>query len=674
MKKAGTQFEEKIKIFLENLEFKDVDGARDTFMINDVQVDVCGGWENSLLVVECKSAMDFKKKNLREHINSYRGKIPLLENGFKTHEIYKDYSNFRYIMATRNIKIRSEDYKLANKYPRIYLWNEDLFDYYQDLYTYLKPFAKFDLLGEMGIKPLTQTPITVPAFRIKYGDAYCYNFVMNPKDLLTVAFVARREKKNERYYQRIIDKNRLKKIAEYIEEDGFFPNNIILSFRAESGVKFHSKHEKFSQTEWPYLDIAYGILEFPRDYRSCWIIDGQHRLYAFVNTHKWFSMPITAFDSLSLDTQCKFFLDINKNQKPVDADLLWDLNGDMIPSQKEGIISNVVKNLNKNGSLFHKIFYPSVGIKKKASLIKISAMCNAIKKRRLVDQFTSGKIKNPFYEEDHEKIVKNLSKSLNEYFEVVQTELKLNWDLGNKGFVLTNGGISVMIGLVEKIIERIMQKQGRRPFKDDYYNYVSPLKNLFEKKYDVDQNELKSLRLSCSSEGGKQKVLEDFIRRIRAITKDDKFGGEIPSVKYMDQLNILEGKMKELIKNIFYDKDDDEWFKNKIGDKGIYKRALKKMKRKGSSDMNKLYLEIGFGDCFHIMRIHNEKFYHYFIGDEDFQFMNKGILEGAFSQVTAMRGKCVSHYTGTSMSEDDEKVLQVYLNKLNKCFDQALEK
>lgn len=112
-KKAATQFEGKIKQFLQNLEFNDVDGARDDFLINGIQVDVCGGWENALLVIECKSKQKLGEKNLRSAINEFRGKRSLLERGFKNHPKYSKYTFFKYIIVTKNIKVRHADYKFA---------------------------------------------------------------------------------------------------------------------------------------------------------------------------------------------------------------------------------------------------------------------------------------------------------------------------------------------------------------------------------------------------------------------------------------------------------------------------------------------------------------------------------------------------------------------------------
>jgi len=673
-KKSAIQFEEKIKRFLQNLEFNDVDGARDNFLINGVQVDVCGGWDNALLVIECKSKQKLGGKNLRADISEFRGKIPLLEKGFKENPKYKKYTFFKYILITKNIDVRKIDYDFANEYPSIYIWNDDFLEYYSNLYSFIKPYAKYDLLGEMRIRPVQQQPISVPAFQIRFGDVNVYNFVMNPKDLLEIAFVARRELGKERYYQRIIDKERLLKIAKYIEGGGRFPNNIIISFREDLKVKFHKiKGPNYSATDWPYLGISYGILEFPKDYRSCWIIDGQHRLYAFVNLKEnfYFNMPITAFESLNLKEQRKFFLDINKNQKPVDPDLLWDLSGD-VPNEKEGIISNIAKFLNteRESPLFYKIYYPSTGIKDKTDKIKISAICIAIKKRRVIEEFTSQNIKNPLYRKDYDDCVKKIGISLLNYFDILRSNFPNNWELKSKGFILTNGGISVMIGLFEKILSRIMQKTNKEPDKEDFKFYITPLKAILES---LDNASLRNLRLRCTSEGGKTEVLNEFILKIRSETKDDLFGGEIQTTYFKEEFKTLEKKLKEVIKKVLYNPKSKNWFKDAV-DEVIYGRAIKIMKKNGITDMDKIHLQITLGDCFFIMRKHENLFYPIFINESQaFSFNNKTILEGAFSTISTMRATLEAHYTGAEIKSGDEEVLRIYLEKMNKCLDEVLK-
>jgi len=674
-KKSTIKLEEKIKQFLQNLEFNDVDGARDKFLINGVKIDVCGGWEENLLVIWCKDKEKLGKNNLESVIKEFRKKIPLLEKGFEVHQKYKKYTFLKYIIVTRDVRVKKTDHELAGQQPNIYLWDDDFLKYYSDLYDYIKPYAKYDLLGEMKIKPAQQHPVMIPAFQIKFDNVNVYNFVMNPKDLLEVSFVARREVGRERYYQRVIQKDRLLSIARYIEDGGKFPNNIIVSFRKDLDIKFHAlEGPDYSSTKWPYKGISYGILEFPTDYRSCWIIDGQHRLYAFVNVKKsfYFNMPITAFEHLDIEQQCKFFLDINKNQKPVDPDLLWDLNGEMIPSEREGIISNIAKFLNSEdgSSLSQKIYYSSMGRKKKADVIKISAICIAIKKRTIVDEFILQNIKNPLFNKNSSACVKGVALSLSSYFDVLKNICPNNWRLKSGGFILTNVGISVMIGLFEKILSRTMQKKNRRSNDDDFRFYITPIKDILES---TDTNYLNDLRLKCASEGGKSELLKEFMLKIRSETKDNLFGGENITTPFKEEFVKLEEKFKGLIKKKLYSSKNKNWFKDAV-DSSTYNKALKNMKKHGIIDMDKTYLQVGLGECISIMRMNEKLFYPVFIiENESFSFSNKTILEGAFSLITIMRVILEAHFTGMKTKAGDEEVLRVYLDKMNKCLDGELE-
>ena len=679
-KKSAIKFEEKIKQFLQNLEFNDVDGAKDSFRIGypkEHQIDVIAGWENTVFVFECKSAREFNKtKNLKKDIYEFKGKIPEIEEGLKKHSTYKKYNNYRYILVVNEkVVLRPEDKGYANTKPFIYLWNEDFLEYYNNLYSYLKPYAKYDLLGEMGIRPLDSEPIRIPAFKVKFGDVIMYNFVINPKDLLEVAYVARREKCEERYYQRIIDKERLNKIARYIEADGKFPNNIIIAFKEGSYVNFRGKdpYTKYNNTTWPFLGIEFGILEFPKDYRSCWIIDGQHRLYAFINTNKWFNMPVTAFENLNIEDQCRFFLDINKNQKPVDSDLLWDLNGDMIPSERDGIISNVVKGLNntRESPLFHMIYILSSGIKKKKELIKLSAICIAVKKRRLAEKSTNGKNINPLFEDDCQKRINNVVDSLSNYFLFLKELLLSLWELGPKGFIITNGGISVMIGLYQKILERSISKNGRKPSEDDFTLYLTPLKDVFNKEYN-NESKLKTLRLRCTSEGGKSELLAEFVIKIKNATGDQLFGGEIEN-PHSKEFRELEQKLRELINLTLSKQFGENWIEDeKIVPKDIYQRCLKYLKEHNLEGKKKSYTQLTLGPCCAIIKKHEGLFNPIFVNDEN-GFANNVEFDAAIKQITRVRNTQTSHSVEASVKTADELRLKLNLDQINECINEFLE-
>ena len=672
-KALGSEFEKEIKNLLTKLDFNDVDGARDNFLVNGIQVDVCGGFGNALLVIECKTKQKPGEKNLRNIINEFRGKIPVIEKGFREHKYnsendYSKYNFFKYILVTRNIKPRKEDYRLANTYPySIYIWDDDFLKYYSDLYEFIKPYAKYNLLGEMNIKPIKESSISIPAIQTKFANYKIYSFIMNPRDLLEVAYVARRERKDERYYQRAIDKKRLKKITEYIENGGIFPNNIIIAFDTELKVKFHEKNPS-NIDEWPYLGIKYGILEFPREYRSCWIIDGQHRLYSFVNLKEdlSFNMPIVAFDGIDLISQRKFFLDINKNQKAVDPDLLWDLSGD-VPNETEGIISNVVKKLNMdiNSKLYHLIYYPSTGISSKRGKIKISAVCTAIKKIKIVTNNTQQSIKNPLYNLDYKILINNVSKSLEEYFDVLYDEFKDNWTLKEKGFILSNGGLPVMLYLYEKIVSRVMLKNNGKPSYDDFKFYLEPLKEIL---ISTDNKIFGTLRLKCTSEGGRSDTLTDFILKIRESTSDNYFGGEIEKREFRE----LDKKLKELIKYKLYDSNNDEWLK-KFLSQDDYKKVIGYMEKNRVNDKKLAYLHLTLGQCIDLMRRQKSVFYPIFINNnQDFSFREESDLEYAFTFITRMRNTSNAHYTGIKIKSDDEKQLELFLGKINSCIDYGL--
>ena len=494
-KRHATDFENRIKSFLEKLQFEDIDGARDNFLIGGVQVDVCGGHDKTLLVFECTMSKELKKKSLRDKIKEMRGSVTSWGKGFRADPLYKKYDSFVYILAVKNVEIRQEDIDFANAdKPKVFIFDEDFFDYYEDLFNKINQYAKFNLLGELKVRPIVDSTISVPAFSTELGKTIMYSFFISPKDLMEVSYVARRESKHERFYQRTITKARLKSIAKFIEQGNILPNNLIISF-GDYLVK--KKYVRFLPIEKDYIKqctagigIHYEILSFPRDYRSCWIIDGQHRLFSFVNTDKNTLMPVIAFANLDLEKQSKIFLDINKNQKPVPADLVWDLNGDMIPNEEDGIISNVVKYLNKSDPLVNKIKIISRGSKINSPL-RIAGICLSLKKSRLVKEYTHGSALNPYFFKDSndkpnpEKIIRTLGQSLLEDFKEYKNMFAEDWERSSKGFILDDSGMSLMIRLFEKITNYSVSVNHKKiiPTNEIFIKYLTPIIKLLKEKY-----------------------------------------------------------------------------------------------------------------------------------------------------------------------------------------------
>jgi DGQHR domain-containing protein len=666
-KTLATRFEQTVKDLMSRLEFDGVDGARDNFLVNGIQVDVCGGHEDTLIVVECtRSSRVDQERSLRAKISQLRGTYLSLQKGFQALNGYKNYKHLQLVLATQHIKVRREDRDFANAAPgpRVYIWDDNLREYYEDLFEKIGPYAKFNLLGEMGIRPIKQGVLKLSALEYLVGKTRMYLFFVDPKVLLEVAYVARRERPAERFYQREIKKARLKAIAAYINSPGnLLPNNLIIAFGP--GVARHVKFQEQSsvggdfKTQMETGGAKVGTLEFPMNYRSCWVVDGQHRLYSFIQVARAMAVPVLAFKDLELERQCKFFLDINKFQKPVNADLIWDLNGEMLPSEQDGIISNVVKKLNDDPSPFcRRVFIPSRGARKKrGTFLRMAGFCLAIKRVRLVSPNTKSRVANPFYIEDATAMVESLSKRLSEYFFCVSEVLQHDWQRGKKGFSAHDIGVAVFIRFLEKIIAR--HKDKGIPDLKTYRRYLSPLEELLK-----DSTRLHRWRKSGSSEGAKDEILVEFINHVASALNDVKFGTQT-GLSGKDVFVVLEENFQNLVK-----KEYGMRLLEKVPQD--IRNTIQKRLETQRIGQEKAYRELTLGQCAQIFRTDRPAFYQHFVLEDKASFYSEDAFGVAMTHVTRMRNM-ESHSKGSQRQLGDEDLLRTYMEKINGCLSRALQ-
>jgi DNA sulfur modification protein DndB len=79
-------------------------------------------------------------------------------------------------------------------------------------------------------------------------------------------------------YQRLLKKSRLRSIREYIDEGGIFPTNIVVNIAESRWLTFER-----GKQEAEGKNSVFGWLNIRPAYRIAWIIDGQHRLFAYAN-------------------------------------------------------------------------------------------------------------------------------------------------------------------------------------------------------------------------------------------------------------------------------------------------------------------------------------------------------------------------------------------------------
>jgi len=149
---------------------------------------------------------------------------------------------------------------------------------------------------------------------------------IHPGQLLKIAYVVRRASQKTYAYQRLLNKDRINAIGEFISSpspQAFLPSAVIAVFDSDSQVRASLKYDAEKQE-----------LTVPLMYCSAWMIDGQHRAYGFLGTkyEEWteekfesFDLPVILFAELDPVVQTETFININYYQKRIKAGLLCDL-------------------------------------------------------------------------------------------------------------------------------------------------------------------------------------------------------------------------------------------------------------------------------------------------------------------------------------------------------------
>ncbi len=319
------------------------------------QIDVVGLDPEVALAVECKSAEQPRKysefqKDLAKHALTRQRFGASVSNQFPLPHKRVAVT----VMFTWDLILTETDEE-RSKNENVVLLNEKDLHYYEQLASHLGPAAKYQLFADMlpGRK-IHGLEIKVPALQSRLGKYTCYTFSISPEYLLKIAYVSHRAKgkaTDVNTYQRIIKKSRLKNIREYIDHNGIFPTNIVVSLEGKRHVHFEPWANGGEK------EVAkHGLLILTPSYRCAWIIDGQHRLFGYSGHEraKTSHLSVLAFDGLPASKQAQLFIDINYEQKSVKRSLLQELyaelNWDAEDEDKRvsSIVSKAVQVLNED--------------------------------------------------------------------------------------------------------------------------------------------------------------------------------------------------------------------------------------------------------------------------------------------------------------------------------------
>jgi len=431
------------------------------------EVDIVALDDETCIFIDCVSSENF------DRVTSFSERIEKMNKAFRffCNSIGESYGEkkCKYILATHNYLLSDCDVDLLKKY-RICYFDDENVDYYQALVEHLNSAARYQLLGNL----LSKTTIKgmderVPAIEGKMGNLTYYSFLIEPERLLKIGYVLHRNKANHDQmptYQRLIKKERLKSIREYVNNGGFFPNSLIISIDSKDGKLRFEKAQQNLQGAHSRV----GTLYLPKEYQTAYIIDGQHRLYGYSDS-KYAStdtLPVIAFVNLDKEKQVKMFMDINENQKPVSKTLRNILNIDLnwsseiLSKRREAIILNICQSLgeNPNSPLFGRVITGEDSVNEKRC-ITIEYLKNAIEKTNLFNKYNK---KNEITEKglldlmDSEKSFERIYSYLRDCLQVIADICKEEWEKGSSGYLTINNTIVGLIRVVGDITNIIFRE------------------------------------------------------------------------------------------------------------------------------------------------------------------------------------------------------------------------
>ena len=578
------------------------------------QIDVFAKDDETILLIECKSAATNKRGDFKKELESYKGIIDGLRKSIQSLFPNKKHK-IRFILATNNLSISDEDLDRLKSINGVLL-NEESIKYFFDLHHQLGKASKYQFLGNIFEgQEIPEMENKIPAVRGKMGGHTYYSFSTEPENLLKIGYVLHRNKANINMmptYQRLIKKSRLKAVGEFIGSGGYFPNAIVISIDAKN-CTFEQANTQVQST---ISDI--GILHLPKKYKSAYIIDGQHRLYGYSNSEYKFTntIPVVAFVNLSRDEQIQLFMQINENQKSVPKSLRETLNADLkwtseiLSEQFDALSSRIAINLgeNRNSVLFDKIY-----IGEDVRILTQNNIKLALKKGTYFGKINKNKIEELgyVYAGDIDFAFEKLKNLLLLYFQYLYDNLPLEWENETESLVLSNNGIYGLILSLSDILKHIddnnilsVRKSNPKNIFSECQPFINPIIS-FIKNLSVDSRI--QLRKSYGA-GGQTKHWRTFQKIIRDTHKQFNPEGLDDYLKKQELENNdaaisiirnIETLFKKDFRERLLDHFGKKWFEKgvppKIGDKATVDALTKNRNREDHEG------EVEAWDCLNII-------------------------------------------------------------------------
>lgn len=575
-KKFDEIFEDRVWCLFARLGFTHMNKDRHFEMSYDYQnpnltqqIDVFAADDETVIIVECKSAETIKDGVFKKPLEALHGQMEGLRK-----EAQKQFPKARvkFIWATQNFIISPADQEKMREWDIIH-FGDAVISYYYELVKHLGTCARYQLLGNLfANQEIRNMEDKIPAIQGEMGGHKYYSFSIEPERLLKIGYVLHRNEANKNMmptYQRLIKKKRLTDVQKFINNGGYFPNSLIISIdTAGKGIQFD-----VSGTKVEGAHSRLGVLHLPKRYRSAYIIDGQHRLYGYSDSEYALtnSIPVVAFVDLDRHEQIRLFMDINENQKAVpktlrvtlNADMLWESND--FNERRQALRSKVAQMLGEEETspLLGRVV---IGEDEKSPIkcITVEAIQSALKKCNFMTQF--GK-KNAIVRDGTFDVGTNqgtcdrLYPFLEACLRYVKDAAPDEWERGdnNEGMLTMNRGIQAVIRVINDIVNHLSERKEINP-KAQNTNvlltqvafYLDPL---IEYLNNLTQQERKDLR-GYFGGGADTRFWRAFQREIAKVRTD--FNPEGLKKYWEDQAKTFN------IDSVAYLREIEAWIKNTI--------------------------------------------------------------------------------------------------------------
>ena len=416
------------------------------------KVDVIARDEENLFIVECKASDRERPVPAREPLEYFSGHYA----GFLAavrRQWGRTCGRLTAVVAIGSMEARPVDEEYCDSLHRtrrnILLWSEADLRYIERLVEEVGPLARYQLYSVIFAgKEVRALSVAYPALRGRLGDHACYSLLMPASQLLKYAYVHHRQLAGIRMraaaqaYQRMLNSSKLRQVRRYLDDGyGYFPNAVIVNFSER--IRWDGHREDSG--------VAVGTVTLPGRYGCAWVIDGQHRLYGAAGAERDPFLPVLAFDGLSQGEQAQLFVDINKQQTSVKANLLWDLYSDIYRDAEERKdrvlfqVAETAKLLAQEGPLAGHVRVESLPATHNGQ-ITLETVCTGLwKYSGIWKNYVSAVMGD---EDDDGRIVSHAADILSDYFTSLEELWPEDWANGDRGVLLSNNGFGVFVTLL----------------------------------------------------------------------------------------------------------------------------------------------------------------------------------------------------------------------------------